>query len=402
MWYGLFKIIIIPIYSLLRKIKFKFKQYYQKRDTIYKRFPKYLSYPLLVLLILLTGWQSIEAKNITPEEFGKNTLIFSLTQSAEDFDANEEITEGPLTTDFQIIESFLKDEALSEEDFIIEPDLPSSWQRSIAIMTPDESAMEALDIGDTSLIQTKRSAIIEYVVETGDILGSIAEKFNLNIASLLWANDLSYYSIIRPGQKLKILPTDGLVYKIKKGDALEKIAKKYQSDINDIIDFNKLVSIHDIAIGQEILLPGGIKPTVYRPTTRSVTSVFSPTPAVDGGGKLLWPTNSRRITQYYRWRHSGLDIGNKRGQPIYAAESGKVEAAGWNRGGYGYYIIINHGGGLKTLYAHNSKLYVKKGESVSRGDIIAAIGSTGWSTGPHVHFEVRINGKRTNPLGYIR
>ena len=259
----------------------------------------------------------------------------------------------------------------------------------------------------TNTINTKNNNSFgtEISMEGGDILGAIAEKFEISVSSILWANNLSFYSTIRPGQKLKILPIDGLIYKIKKGDTLEAIAKTYQSDINDMVDFNKLTSIHDIIAGQEIMLPNGIKPSSYTPTSRSIASVFtapSTSTPIDSGGKLLWPTNSRRITQYYKWRHSGLDIGNKTGQPIYASESGKVTTAGWSRGGYGYYIIINHGGGLETLYAHASKLYVKKGDTVSRGDIIAAIGSTGWSTGPHIHYEVRASGVRKTPLDYIK
>jgi len=401
----LFKYLLVPIYSYIRKLIFWTKEIYRNKDKIYKTASRYLSYSILILLVLLTGWQGLEAKNITPEKFGKNSLIYSLTTTGEDFEENQEIIEGPIIGNVAPTDHFLDDEVLSENDFIIEPDLPSLWQDSLAILTPDDSALEAPTISDPSLIQTKRSEIIEYVVESGDILGSIAEKFELNISSILWANNLSFYSTIRPGQKIKIPAVDGLVYKIKKGDTLEKIAKTYQSDINDIVEFNKLVSVHDIVAGQEIMIPGGIKPTTYRPTTRSVASVFttpSTSTSVDSGGKLLWPTNSRRITQYYKWRHSGLDIGNKTGQPIYASESGKVTTAGWNRGGYGYYVIINHGNGLETLYAHSSKLYVKKGDSVSRGDVIAAIGSTGWSTGPHIHYEVRINGVRKNPLDYIK
>lgn len=387
----------------MHKMKFKGKHVYEDRHDLYQKFSKYFSYSFLILLILLTAYRGLEASNTPPGDFGKDTLIFSLTNSGEDFQDNEEITEGPITSNNKTVESFLKDEAISEEDYLIEPNLPESWQDSLAIFNPDDSALGALDIGDPSMIQTKRSEIIEYVIESGDVLGTIAQKFDINVATLLWANDLSVYSVIRPGQTLKILPTDGLVYKVKKNDTLESIAKKYQSDINDILETNKLTSANNLQINQDLLLPGGIKPNTYVPVTRSITSAFKPAPAAStGGGKLLWPTNSSRITQYYGWRHSGLDIGNKAGQPIYSSEAGKVETAGWNRGGYGYYVIINHGNGLKTLYAHASKLYVEKGESVSRGDVIAAIGSTGWSTGPHIHYEVRVNGTRVNPLDYIK
>ena len=104
--------------------------------------------------------------------------------------------------------------------------------------------------------------------------------------------------------------------------------------------------------------------------------------------------------QYYHWRHHAIDIGGRTGSPIYAALDGKIIKAGWTTG-YGYNIIIDHGGGKKTLYAHLSKMYVQRGEQVTQGAAIGALGSTGWSTGPHLHFEIVINGVKVNPLSYL-
>jgi murein DD-endopeptidase MepM/ murein hydrolase activator NlpD len=119
--------------------------------------------------------------------------------------------------------------------------------------------------------------------------------------------------------------------------------------------------------------------------------------------KLAWPTSATRITQYFSWRHPGLDLAAKVGTPLYAAESGKVTISqGGYNGGYGNTIVIDHGGGMKTRYGHASKLYVKVGDTVERGEVIAAMGSTGRSTGSHLHFEVIINGTKYNPLSYIR
>ena len=108
-----------------------------------------------------------------------------------------------------------------------------------------------------------------------------------------------------------------------------------------------------------------------------------------------------RITQYYSWRHHAIDIANKTGTPIYAADAGVIEVAGWGAG-YGNQIVINHGGGVKSRYAHMSKFYVKNGQKVSKGEAIGGIGSTGRSTGPHVHFEYIINGVKYNPLNYLK
>ncbi|MFW0838053.1 MAG: peptidoglycan DD-metalloendopeptidase family protein [Candidatus Komeilibacteria bacterium] len=402
----LWRWLLLPLYSLLKKSGYRLSKLYENRQNILRWLSRYLPYSLIIIILLLTAWQSLHAQNVAPENFARDTLIFSLTNSGEDFHENEEVTEGPLS-DSQLTppQSFLRNEALSEEDVIL--DEPPVSKPDLAMLTPDESSLQAVDTGGATPEPSQTREIIEYTVQSGDVLSTIAAQFNISTDTLLWANDLTAYSIIRPGQKLKIMPTSGLLYSVKSGDTLEKIATTYQSDINKIIEFNKLASANDIRAGEDLILPGGIKPATYRPVSKPVTNVFSsqPTandPATDAGGRFLWPTTSRRITQYFSWRHTGLDIGNGVGQPIYAAESGKVEAAGWNNGGYGYYIIINHGGGLKTLYGHCSKLYVKKGETVSRGDIIAAIGSTGRSTGPHIHFEVRSNDKKVNPLEYIK
>ena len=114
-----------------------------------------------------------------------------------------------------------------------------------------------------------------------------------------------------------------------------------------------------------------------------------------------WPTAGHNITQYYSWRHTGIDIANKSGTAIYAADAGTVEIVGWNSGGYGNQIIIDHGGGKKTRYAHLSSFGVQAGETVSKGQYIGGMGSTGRSSGSHLHFEVIIDGKRYNPLNYV-
>ena len=126
-----------------------------------------------------------------------------------------------------------------------------------------------------------------------------------------------------------------------------------------------------------------------------------PNAAPTAGNKMNWPTVGHRITQYYTWKHYAVDIANKTGTPIYAADSGEIEVAGWGTG-YGNQILIDHGGGKKTRYGHMSKFYVKKGDKVTKGQAIGEMGSTGWSTGPHLHFEVIINGVKQNPLNYIK
>ena len=242
-----------------------------------------------------------------------------------------------------------------------------------------------------------------YLVGSGDTISSIAQKFDLNVNTLLWENGLSARSLLRIGQKLLILPTDGISYTIKSGDTVDKIAKRYNINNQTVKDFNNLGD--KLSFGKKIILPGArpmSAPIVYRPPSQTTALKPSQVSAPVSNAKLLWPTAARRLTQYFGWRHTGVDIAGSIGTPIYAAESGVVLKAGWNRGGYGYYIIIDHGNGLATLYGHSSKLLVSAGEQVARGQQIALMGSTGRSTGHHLHFEVRINGRVTNPLRYTR
>lgn len=345
---------------------------------------------------------NLQAQNIKPENYGQKNILFKIAKYAGNYWEDEilfqkEIKEGPISK-LQAPTSYLEDTAITSKKASSEKH--DEGIDTLISTTQDESALIAPDITDPEVVVKKRDKIIDYVVKPGDAISTIAAKFGITTNTILWENNLSYYSLIKPGQTLKILPLAGISYKVKKGDTLKSIAKEYKGKVDEIMEFNKLASDSDIHLDQLLVIPGGEKQTVYT-SSYSVKTIFSP-PAKVSSTKLQWPTNSYRITQYYNWRHHAIDIGSQTGQPIYAAESGKITAAGWNNGGYGYYVIIDHGGGLKTLYAHLSRIYVKVGQNVTRGQVISAIGSTGRSTGPHLHFEVVINGVKLNPLEYIR
>ncbi len=263
-----------------------------------------------------------------------------------------------------------------------------------------------------SFIPANRSEIIYYTVASGDTVSGMANKFKISVNTILWSNNLTAFSLIRPGDKLIILPVSGTVYNIKSGDTVGRIALRFGVEENSIFQYNNIKSAGDLKIGQTIIIPGGkkISDTVAVKTTTTsrsgnavavIEKLINPKKAPNSSTSMTWPTEGHRISQYYSWRHTGLDIANKVGTPLYAAESGTVEFAGWSNG-YGNNVVINHGGGKKTRYAHASKLYVKVGEEVDRGEQIAAMGSTGWSTGSHIHFEVIVNGVKYNPLNYIR
>lgn len=245
-----------------------------------------------------------------------------------------------------------------------------------------------------------RTDMVTYTVQDGDTISGIASRFGISINSILWENNLAAYSIIRPGQTLSILPVSGVRHKVVKGENLSKIAAKYGVETGAIISANKLASADDLKIGELILIPGGNKP---RPAPTYALRRPAAAPAPAGTGGLVWPAGCRRITQYFGWRHTGVDIACSYGSAVYAADAGRVIKAqgGWN-GGYGIIIVVQHANGNQTLYGHNSKIYVQVGEEITRGQTIAAIGSTGRSTGPHLHFEIRVGGYRKNPFSYLR
>jgi len=268
--------------------------------------------------------------------------------------------------------------------------------------------------GLVSAVGTRKS-IIDYVVEEGDSLGGIAYRFGLSIETLLWENNLTLRSIIKPGQILKILPVTGVSHTVKKGETLKKIASIYKGNIEDIVFFNGLEEDgSNLKVGEKIIIPNGVKQTVQTTmartpviTARSSSGIVPPSSSQAPSTKgFVWPSAAKNITQYFSWRHHGLDIAGPKNSANYAAKDGIVEVAqcGWNSG-YGCYIIINHGNGIKTLYGHNNELLVKAGDEVFAGQSIGLMGNTGkvyGATGIHLHFEVIVNGVRKNPLLYIR
>ena len=394
--------LILLVYKnlLLTKIRFKKFNFWQIRYLIF--FKKYLPAIIIVTIITIATSHNISAQNYTVEEYVNRTLLPSLI-SNNSADWSEIVEEGAVSQPQPGVSTYLQEES-SLQELVISTPFAEDSQSGYGDITSDTSGLGLEDMGAEA---TGRTESIEYLVQSGDVLGAIAEKFNISVNTILWANSLNWNSTIRPGQKLVILPRSGLNHEIKSGENVSALAKKYQTDAAKIIGANKLADASDIKIGDLLFIPDGVKPaqvvSSYKPkSVPAQISVPENLPAaLESGTKLLWPIISKRITQYYSWRHSGVDIGDKSGNPIYAAESGKVVRAGWSRG-YGYNIVINHGDGFETLYGHASKLLVETGDTVSRGQTIALVGSTGWSTGPHLHIEVRVNDVRQNPLNYIK
>lgn len=408
--------VVLQIYKIFLRFKIKIKRFDFKGLKYLIFFKKYLPGAVIVIIIISVTTNNIFAQGYDSEEYANHTLLSNLVKDNYDQAAWDKIIEDSEPAKDQINNNAYLEDQGSLQELVINTPFTESNDSNTDIST-DSSSLVLITpgVGDDVVspdgqIPDRRGEIITYTVQPGDVIGAIAEKFSISVNTILWANNLSWNSTIKPGQKLEILPESGLAHEVKSGDSVSSIAKKYQTDSDNIIAANKLANASDIKIGDVIFVPGGIKPTQvvssYKPQQPSSPTYsdeeVEPAQDTDTGTKLFWPAVSHKITQYYSWRHTGLDIGDKTGKPIYAAESGKVEVSGWNKGGYGNYVIINHGNGIKTLYAHASKLLVEAGDSVARGDTIALIGSTGRSTGPHLHFEVRVNDARKNPLNYIK
>lgn len=258
--------------------------------------------------------------------------------------------------------------------------------------------------------QFRGGEIITHYVQEGDTLESIAQRYGLQVETILWENDLKRNSTIKPGQELRILPIDGIRHKVARGETIYSIGKKYGlegSQIQMIVDypFNEFLNdeTFELATGQYLMVPEGVKPEDKFVAPRS-TGYVAQTPnagSVTAQGSFVWPATGT-ITQRYSFYHKAIDIANRGSGPILAADSGTVIGAGWlDNSGYGNRVIIDHGNGYVTLYAHMKVIQVSQGQTVNRGDVLGQMGSTGRSTGTHLHFEIRQGGVLLNPLSFL-
>lgn len=280
----------------------------------------------------------------------------------------------------------------------------------------------------TMIPTRKRMEVTIYTVQAGDTLFGIAEKFGLKPETLLWGNQHVLGDNphnLRPGQELNILPVDGVYHRWSAGDGLNAVARFFGVTPEDIINFpgNNLDpntlgdwSNPNIEAGTWLVIPGGKRdfvswsaPAIPRDNP-SVAKVLGPGvcgAVMDGAvgmGSFVWPANNHYLSGFdysYSTNHLGIDIAGKEGEPIYAADSGVVVYAGWNNWGYGNVVVINHGNGWQTLYAHLSSYNVSCGQSVNQTDLIGTIGNTGNSSGAHLHFEMMYNGGKVNPWDYL-
>lgn len=396
-----YKHVIIGIYKLYFYFKKIMRRIFpsEKFKPIYIFINKYSSHFFIIILAIAISFSNLFTTRTSAQVFGEKSILYALATGS---DSEEYIEETIDLATPKIQANYLGSEKnavsgtqnISAESALQENQQPISGMG--AILKPEISSMEAA--------QKFRDQPIEYIVQPDDTISSIAEEFEVTEETVMWQNNLSKYSIIRPGQKLIILPINGVAHTVVKGDTLASIAKKYKADEQKIIDYNKLADKNDITVGELLIIPEGqpYRPPIAPTRLAPIQQIFEqPTGPVEPG-KMLWPNGCHRITQYFSWRHVGLDIACPAGTPIRAADDGVVQKVLYEERGYGHHLILDHGNGKTTLYGHMSTIFAKEGESVKQGQIIGLEGSTGHSTGPHLHFEVRFWGVRYNPLNYIK
>ncbi len=419
-WFGrfLFKGFVFPVYKSVYFLRYKILNIYTptKSKLFYFLNKIYIVHIMIILLSATIVYSNISASGTTDGAAGESTVVYSIV-SKEEYE--ELLEETAITAGAGQVLSYLDDKTAVGSQKLIEEeggvddslitDLSMLAEGGIAVVKPNIiQPIRPEEIREFENTAPTRYGITQYVVQSGDTLSSIASRFNVSIETILWRNNLTLNSFLKLGQTLDILPVTGVAHKVKSGETVSAIAKKYGVDTDKIVEYNNLVDVGDIKIGQELIVPGGkiIAPARQATVAKAVnvapvSKLLSSTPPADSGTTLLWPTAAKHITQYFSWRHTGLDVGGPTGTPLYASDPGVVEYSGWTNG-YGNNVLINHQNGIKTRYAHASKLYVSKGDSVTRGQTIAAMGSTGWSTGPHIHYEVIVGGVKKNPLSYIK
>jgi murein DD-endopeptidase MepM/ murein hydrolase activator NlpD len=289
---------------------------------------------------------------------------------------------------------------------IIEENFTNPWANEERASISVFSNQAAAQTETSTLISAKpESEVRTYAVQPGDTISTIAEKFGVSVDTIRWENNLESVKAIKVGQKLRILPVSGVLHKVTRGETIYSIAKKYQVDAQAIVNWPYNSFANDetfgLAVGQELTVPDGIKPKEIP----SVPRFYAQAPgggAITATGQFVWPTGGK-ITQNPSWYHMALDIANKDAPAIVAADSGKVTVSGWvSPVAYGNHVIIDHGNGYVTLYGHMSQVYVSTGQSVSKGMTIGKMGSTGRSTGTHLHFEIRLKGVLQNPFNYLK
>jgi LysM repeat protein len=284
------------------------------------------------------------------------------------------------------------------------------------LASEDASRLRRTSLVHTDQPERGRLSVLQYSVQRGDTAWSIATQFGLQPETILWGNEelSAEAGSLQVGQTLDISPVDGVLHTVQEGDTLDRLASLYGVSAEAIVEFpgNDLTSHpqQDLVAGEQIVIPGGHRaiswvepgPLVLAGLGRRSPGFYSGPLVYVGTGFFGWPASPINITQYFWSGHPAIDIDTYLGQPVFASDSGTVIYSNWDTTGYGNLIIIDHGNGLWSYYAHNDANLVRAGDGVLQGQQIAESGSTGNSTGEHLDFRIRLaEGGFLDPLDYL-
>lgn len=418
--------VVVPLYQVGRRLV---RRYHELSGNPWeRRVLVLLSRPALAIFltafVFFISQMAVAASNEPGVITGSRSIL--LTKIFNKGEIDWQVDENELAMDF-----LASDE--EAETIVYENDGAAvyvfPYGGSVSPAQPTETAKPAAE--------TKKG-VQKYAVQRNDTLSKIAKNFGLKVETILWANGITEKTRLRQGDVLIVPAVDGVVYTVKSGGSLSDVSKKFNVSTKLLASANNLAANATLKKGQQLVVPGArqvalaeTKPAATKPTPAAENPpATAPEPAPEenqpaepaqpaepvlptppsvisrpplaAGAKLLWPTRRFAITQYFKSSHPGVDLDGDYSDPIYAADDGTVVSSGWNNSGYGNMILIDHGNGIVTRYGHASKVFVKAGQEVKRGDVIAMVGTTGRSTGSHLHFEVIISGRRVNPLKYIR
>lgn len=304
--------------------------------------------------------------------------------------------------------------------------VPTVVQRSAEIAPIVESEPQFFDLSNVPTLQDNtlqpalnprtfvgeapaHDAFVRYTVERGDTPFSIAQSYGIEPATILGGNPSlnDNAGVLQVGQELLILPTDGVLHDVRPGETLETISSLYDVSIDEIVAYepNNLSFPFRLFADTQLLIPGAVREVFkWDPPQLSTSGSYwagQSAPLIVGTGTFIWPVSGGRISQPYWYAHQAIDIALLEGSPTYASDSGTVTYASFSPYCYGNLIVVNHGNGFETFYAHMSTINVVPGQIVYQGNLIGYTGNTGCSTGPHIHFEVRINGNRDDPNWWL-
>ncbi len=280
---------------------------------------------------------------------------------------------------------------------------------AVTSVTPEEIAPRA-ETASRGLVAGSRSVVtvasedvkpvVEYKVASGDNLGAIAKQHQVALDDLAYANGIEDEdTTLSVGQALLIPPGRGALYYVKAGDSVASVAERFKVDQAVIMSYNRLYfEPEHFAPEQLIFVPGAEVPAMKRVEVARAIPIPGAGALPARTGRLGWPVNGV-ITQYFWWGHTGVDVAAPYGTTIQSSDDGVVVATGWVAVG-GLRVCVQHAGGLQTCYYHTGAVFVSPGQQVARGQGLASIGMTGVTTGPHVHWEAKVNGVAVNPLGY--